>query len=165
MGRHRARFLYFTDHEPDLGRAIREGRHDEFAHFARFSDDSLRDSIPDPQAAATFKRSRLDWTERVRQPHARFLAHVRTMIALRSSDPVLAAPSRARTACEGQGPLLVARRWLGPEERTLMFNPGDSPERAGFSFASNDVLLSSTPLSHPGEVPPRTSVVVRTTRT
>jgi maltooligosyltrehalose trehalohydrolase len=46
-------FLYFTDHAPELGKKIVEGRRAEHAHT----------EIPDPQAASTFERSRLDWSE------------------------------------------------------------------------------------------------------
>jgi maltooligosyltrehalose trehalohydrolase len=56
-------FLYFTDHEPQLGQAITQGRRAEFATFAAFSDPGVRASIPDPQDAATFHASRLRWTE------------------------------------------------------------------------------------------------------
>jgi maltooligosyltrehalose trehalohydrolase len=157
-------FLYFTDHDEELGKAIRNGRHEEFAHFDRFSDPSVREQIPDPQATSTFKRSRLDWTERARQPHARTLDHVREMIALRLRDPVLSAPSRARMACEARGQLLVVRRWLGAEERTLVFNPTEVPLAAPLSFDRSDVLFSTTPLTHATEIPARASVLVRTSR-
>ena len=50
-----APFQYFTDHEdPFFANATREGRRREFGHFAGFSGE-----IPDPQAVATFERSRL----------------------------------------------------------------------------------------------------------
>ena len=51
-------FLYFTDHDEELGRAIRRGRHEEFAHFDRFSDESVREQIPDPQAASDLQAGR-----------------------------------------------------------------------------------------------------------
>ncbi|MGI8926806.1 MAG: malto-oligosyltrehalose trehalohydrolase, partial [Tepidiformaceae bacterium] len=56
-------FLYFTDHEPGLGRRVTEGRRTEFAAFAAFSDPRARERIPDPQAAETFLRSKLDPAE------------------------------------------------------------------------------------------------------
>src|SRR4029079_14880172 len=31
-------FLYFTDHQPELGRLVTEGRREEFKHFPAFSD-------------------------------------------------------------------------------------------------------------------------------
>lgn len=51
-------FLYFTDHPPGLAAAVRDGRRSEFAAFAQFANASLREQIPDPNAAATFERSR-----------------------------------------------------------------------------------------------------------
>ena len=50
-------FLFFTDHNPDLGKLVREGRRKEFAHFAEFSDPEKRERIPDPNAPSTFEAS------------------------------------------------------------------------------------------------------------
>jgi maltooligosyltrehalose trehalohydrolase len=50
-------FQFFTDHiDPEIARATREGRRREFASFSAFTGKD----IPDPQAAATFERSKLD---------------------------------------------------------------------------------------------------------
>src|SRR5690606_10289037 len=53
-------FLFFTDHHDELADAVREGRRNEFAHFAAFADPQQRARIPDPNAADTFEASRLD---------------------------------------------------------------------------------------------------------
>ncbi len=51
-----APFQYFTDHgNPDLQRAVSEGRRKEFEGFTW-------DQVPDPQDEATFQRSKLSWT-------------------------------------------------------------------------------------------------------
>ncbi|HUP72020.1 MAG TPA: malto-oligosyltrehalose trehalohydrolase [Acidimicrobiales bacterium] len=74
-------FLYFTDHaDPTLGDAVREGRRSEFASFGW--DPA---SIPDPQAAESFLRSKLDWSEIRRSPHSELLAWHRQLVALRSA--------------------------------------------------------------------------------
>src|SRR5262249_5870212 len=66
-------FQYFTDHhDPDLGRAVSEGRRNEFAAFGWRAED-----VPDPQDAATFERSKLDWAELDKDPHADVLAWYR----------------------------------------------------------------------------------------
>jgi len=78
-------FLYFTDHHAELGRLVREGRRAEFRHFRTFADASLRETIPDPQAAETFERSRLDWDERTRPGHAGVVALHRDLIAIRGA--------------------------------------------------------------------------------
>jgi malto-oligosyltrehalose trehalohydrolase len=51
-------FLFFTDHNPDLAKAVREGRRREFASFAKFSDPDNLAKIPDPNAVETFERSK-----------------------------------------------------------------------------------------------------------
>jgi maltooligosyltrehalose trehalohydrolase len=63
-------FMFFTDHAPDLGRKVTEGRRQEFSAFSAFADPAKREAIPDPQSPRTFERSRLDWDERSRPPHA-----------------------------------------------------------------------------------------------
>src|SRR5215212_10418733 len=59
-------FQFFTEHNPELGRLVTEGRRKEFAGFASFADPKRRAQIPDPQAESTFRRSALDWRERER---------------------------------------------------------------------------------------------------
>jgi maltooligosyltrehalose trehalohydrolase len=58
-----APFQFFTDHEPELGRKVTEGRREEFSGFEAFRDPSKRAQIPDPQAVETFLRSKLRWNE------------------------------------------------------------------------------------------------------
>ena len=53
----RTPFLFFTDHNPELGEMVREGRRKEFAHFPEFSDPEKRERIPDPNSPDTFTAS------------------------------------------------------------------------------------------------------------
>ena len=70
---------YFTDHQdPELGRAVSEGRRREFRSFGWRDED-----VPDPQDPATFERSRLRWEELGEPAHARLLAWHRDLLALR----------------------------------------------------------------------------------
>jgi len=77
-------FQYFTDHTPELGRLVRDGRRQEFAAFGW---NPLQ--IPDPQDPATFERSTLRWDERALPEHAAMLTWYRDLIALRRSEPVM----------------------------------------------------------------------------
>lgn len=52
-------FLFFTDFHDELADAVREGRRKEFAGHPAFSDEAQRERIPDPNAAATFERSKM----------------------------------------------------------------------------------------------------------
>jgi maltooligosyltrehalose trehalohydrolase len=78
-----APFLYFTDHEPELGRLVTEGRRREFNAFPEFADEASRSLIPDPQAASTFDASRLNWHEASREPHAGVRRLHQALLALR----------------------------------------------------------------------------------
>jgi maltooligosyltrehalose trehalohydrolase len=87
-------FLFFTDHNPELGRLVTEGRRREFARFQAFADERTRARIPDPQAASTFEASRLNWDEQVLDPHAGILELYRALLRLRRSEKALVAGTR-----------------------------------------------------------------------
>jgi maltooligosyltrehalose trehalohydrolase len=76
---------YFTDHpDPELGRAVSEGRRREFAAFGWDPE-----SVPDPQDPETWRRSVLDWGELGKPEHASVLDWHRTLVALRRDWPEL----------------------------------------------------------------------------
>ena len=76
---------YFTDHrDPQLGRAVSEGRRREFAAFGWGPDD-----VPDPQDPATFARSKLDWSEPAGGRHRALMDWHRALFALRRGYPEL----------------------------------------------------------------------------
>ncbi len=75
-------FQYFTDHrDPEVGRAVSEGRRKEFASFG------WRERVPDPQDPATFERSKLRWEELGEPGHRDMLEWYRRLIALRRRLP------------------------------------------------------------------------------
>jgi maltooligosyltrehalose trehalohydrolase len=79
-------FQFFCDFGPDLARAVLEGRRAEFGRFARYSDAAERERIPDPNDPATFRRSRLDWSELDDAQHAAWLAYHRELLAIRERE-------------------------------------------------------------------------------
>jgi len=84
----RTPWQFFTDHtDPGIARATREGRRAEFG-----SHGWAEAEVPDPQDPETFRRSRLDWSEPGREPHARVLAWYRDLLALRRATPDLRDP-------------------------------------------------------------------------
>jgi maltooligosyltrehalose trehalohydrolase len=101
-------FQYFTHHnDPELARAVTEGRRREFEAFGWKPDQ-----IPDPQDPATFQRSKLDWTERSREPHAGMLDWYRKLIALRRAVPELTDGrlDRVKVEFDEQAQWIVVRR-------------------------------------------------------
>lgn len=97
-------FQYFADHEdPQLARAVSEGRKREFQEFGWAPD-----SIPDPEKRDTFLRSKLNWNEINKGQHARMRDWYRDLIRLRRSTPSLnnGEPGNA------QATFNEADRWL-----------------------------------------------------
>ena len=122
-------FQYFTSHaDADLGRTVSTGRRREFAHFGWDPQE-----VPDPQDPATFERSRLEWAELGKEPHASLLAWHRRLIALRRQLPALTDPrlDRTRAECDEDAGWLVVRRGpvviaanLGADTWTFPAGPG-----------------------------------------
>ena len=105
-------FLYFTNHvDPELADAVHRGRREEFVALGW--DPA---SVPDPQAEETFLRSKLDWEERGRQPHAELLAWYRSLISLRQKSPAL-NDGRMRGVRVHTDP---AGRWLTVRRGTML---------------------------------------------
>jgi maltooligosyltrehalose trehalohydrolase len=70
-------FQFFTDYgDPALQQAVREGRQQEFKDF-----DFANDEVPDPQAPATFERSKLSW--QLTQGENLMLDWYKSLLALR----------------------------------------------------------------------------------
>ena len=91
-------FLFFTDHEEQIGRLVTEGRRSEFSEFSAFTDERTRDRIPDPQDPETFAASRLVWDEIASPAHAAILRLYRALIAFRRNVLDRAAGSRSVSA-------------------------------------------------------------------
>jgi maltooligosyltrehalose trehalohydrolase len=141
-------FLYFTDHPEPLGHLVTIGRRQEFGAFTAFRDPAVRDRIPDPQAAETFEASRLDWSERDREPHAAALRLHVALLALRRAEAALHAPDGRvrveavdddtlafrREAADGRETVLIVSRLCGNGTATLgrqdggLVTPGDRVE-------------------------------------
>ncbi len=104
-------FRFFTDHSPDLGRLVTEGRREEFRCFSSFSSPEARARIPDPQSRTTFEDSRLRWEEREREPHASVLRLNRALLALRRAEPALrdARACGVEVSAADAGTLLLRR--------------------------------------------------------
>jgi maltooligosyltrehalose trehalohydrolase len=81
-----APFLYFTDHNDELGKGVTEGRRKEFADFSEFRDPAKRAKIPDPQAISTFTRSKLKWAQIDKAPHLATLQLYRDFIEFRKKE-------------------------------------------------------------------------------
>jgi maltooligosyltrehalose trehalohydrolase len=116
-------FLYFTDHRDlELGEAVRRGRREEFAAFGWKPAE-----IPDPQAEATFLRSKLLWHELAEAPHSELLEWYRSLIRLRRESPILRDGSMKSTLVDFD----ETARWLKVERGpfSVICNLADSERR------------------------------------
>ena len=106
-------FQFFTDHHPELGTQVTEGRRQEFRAFAAFADAGTRARIPDPQAPSTFGSSRLRWKEIDDPAHAQVLRLYRRLLQLRTragtGGTTARAIDRETIALTGNGHVVVAR--------------------------------------------------------
>ncbi len=103
-------FQYFTDHDdPELGRAVSEGRRNEFSYFGWDPAD-----VPDPQDPSTFERSKLDWSEFDDDIHRSMSDWYRELIGVRRAFPCLSDPRLDRIDVE-----------IDADDRTLTVRRGD----------------------------------------
>ncbi len=110
-------FLYFTDHEPELGRRVTEGRGRDLQHIAGITTDAA----PDPQDPETFERCRLDWGYRSDLPHRGVLHLHRALLRLRREDPLFRdSPGRDAVIEPLEEDGLILRYILGGREALVV---------------------------------------------
>ena len=113
-------FAFFTDHdEAELGRAVSEGRAQE---FERMAWDTA--TVPDPQDRQTFTRSALDWTELDSSRGRTLFAAYRDLARLRRELPALTDPDLRATAAEvdEDARWLVVHRGRGADAVVVVAN-------------------------------------------
>ena len=173
-------FLYFTDHNAELGRLVTEGRRQEFSRFAAFADETTRARIPDPQAEGSFAASRLPWNEIDAASHAGVRRLYHALLTLRRREPALRTPEGAAVVALGEHTLAItrtsdareallllvcfrgsatvdARQWAAPElarlwEVVLTTEDGGFVEHAGDSITPAIDRDGLTTFSRPGAV-------------
>jgi maltooligosyltrehalose trehalohydrolase len=154
-------FLYFTDHQdPELGRAVSQGRRREFAAFGWDPEQ-----VPDPQAPQSFERSRLDWSEREREPHAGLLAWHRALLDLRRRTPELSDGCMERLCTRFD----EDTRWIRVDRGAvaIIANLGERLLRLPFERVPHRLLASSPRVRVCGdavELPPDGAGIFRTDR-
>lgn len=137
-------FLYFADHsDPELARAVSEGRKKEFAAFGWNPD-----SIPDPEKSSSFERSKLRWDEKYEGVHAEMLGWYKALIRFRKATPSLndGHEGNVRASFDEQA------KWLRMQRGnvTVLCNFGDREQEFGVS-RQDRVVLESKKVRQPGE--------------
>jgi maltooligosyltrehalose trehalohydrolase len=118
-------WMFFTDHDAELGALVSAGRRAEFGAHGWAARD-----VPDPQAPLTFERSRLDWAEADKDLGATMLRWYRDLVALRRGEPDLRADDLSEVGVRHGPDWFVVRRGsfevavnLGPRAAVLPVGP------------------------------------------
>jgi len=126
-----APFNYFISHsDPDLIKAVRYGRREEFASF-RWKGEPA-----DPQAEATFLHCKLDRELRFQGQHETLHSFYRELIRLRRELPSLRILDKERLEVIGleQEKVLLWRRWSEEEEAAAAFHFGKKEKSLSLSL-------------------------------
>lgn len=146
-------FPYFSDHDGDLGDAVRRGRRAEFATFGW-----PEDRVTDPQDPATFEAAVLRWRELDDDPHRSMLDWYCSLLRLRATHPALEpvqlpAPHevlhRDGVVAAHRGTLTVVAnlsdapaRWRGPcAGDVVLERHGSTVDRGGMDLAPAAVVV------------------------
>jgi maltooligosyltrehalose trehalohydrolase len=82
-------FIFFADHNSELGSKIKEGRFEFLKQFPSLANPDMQARLPDPTEPRSFESCRLDLSERERHHEAYALHH--DLLSLRRNDPVINA--------------------------------------------------------------------------
>ncbi|WP_380786795.1 malto-oligosyltrehalose trehalohydrolase [Sphingomonas sp. R86521] len=142
----RSPFLFFTDFHDDLADAVREGRRKEFAKFAAFADPEAREAIPDPNALATFERSRAE----AGPDGDEWRALYRELLAIRHREIVPRLRGAVAIGADAIGSGAVVARWRMGDGAvlTIALNLGDE----NVTFPETDILFANGDAGAPGSV-------------
>lgn len=138
-------FQFFTDHGPEIGPLVSQGRREELKDFAGFSGQ-----VPDPQDPATFWASKLDWSAQNESGHAELWEFYQELLRFRPllrGEFLAASPSQgALTLRRGTHLLAVALQdkveFSIPEAKLILsseesrFSPDPVPPQIGTGSVS-----------------------------
>ncbi|MCJ8519635.1 malto-oligosyltrehalose trehalohydrolase [Pseudorhizobium tarimense] len=154
-------FLFFTDFQGELAKAVRDGRRREFEGHAGHGDED--EVIPDPNLKSTFTDCKLDWQKPETEDGRGWMKLTKQLLQLRREKivPLIRNAKEAGGSILEAGDGVVAVRWTFPDgELGLAINLGDGgrplpnlpgepifrypAQASGSSLASNSVVVTAT---------------------
>lgn len=122
-------FLFFADHEGQLGKDVRKGRAEFLSQFPSIADAGAQALLHDPADPDVFERSTLDHAERDRPEHAAIVALHRDLLRLRRETPAFRAQAPRGldgTVLNGRtgGEALAMRYFDAAGDRLVLMNLG-----------------------------------------
>ncbi len=147
-------FLFFTDHNAELARQVREGRRREFSQFPAFADEAQRLRIPDPNDESTFTASR------PREDDSGTAEAVRALLRLRRERIVPGLDGCRSLGARVLGAAAVLARWRLGDGRELSLATNFGAESVAFVAPPGKCVFASLPDS---EAIPRDRLPARCT--
>jgi maltooligosyltrehalose trehalohydrolase len=156
-----APFLFFTDHNEELARAVREGRRREFASFPQFSDPATLQKLPEANARETFDRSKPLGNSANNETRNAFY---RKLLKLRRDHIVPRLAGAHALDADAAGSAAVRARWRMGDGSVLVLacNLGAQavaidPTRGDCLFATSDMARRS---ARDGRLEPYTTLAL-----
>jgi maltooligosyltrehalose trehalohydrolase len=138
-------FLFFTSHNEDLAKLVREGRRAEFQHFAAFANEATRARIPDPNEFATFADSIPPSDEAEEAPFDVILRDTTDLLALRARAITPGIPGCRSTGSEVLGLKAVRAGWRLGNNAALTLLINLAPEAMAIAPLGGRVLHATPP--------------------
>lgn len=126
-------FLYFADHEGELGHIVSAGRRSFLEQFASLTSPDIQKKFSEPSDIETFRRCKLDHSERLKN-NGVYSLH-RDLLKLRGEDPVFGA----------QRTDWMHGAVLGREAFVMRFFGGDEGDRLVLVNLGKDLKMSPAP--------------------
>ncbi|MBW4631137.1 MAG: malto-oligosyltrehalose trehalohydrolase [Iphinoe sp. HA4291-MV1] len=130
-----APFIYFVSHgDPDLIRAVRQGRKQEFAAF------HAQGEPPDPESSETFLKCKLNWDKRKEGKHQALWSLYQYLIQLRHTIPALVKRERQNIEVGflETEKIVWWRRWSEANQILCIMNFNTSNVNFGLTIPGND---------------------------
>lgn len=157
----RAPFLFFTDHNEELAKAVREGRRREYGGFPQFSDPRLLARIPDPNAVDTFERSKP--APDTASATNRWQLYER-LLALRRTDIVPRLPGTRAIDASSVGPTAVIARWRMGDGSLLLLASNLGETSSDIPQQKDEILFASSEAAQraaqAGRIAPHSTIAV-----
>ena len=154
-------FLFFTDHNEELAKAVRKGRRREFAKFPQFSNPQLLSEISDPNALATFQQSRPDFARPGKNQREDLYQR---LLAIRRDTIVPRLPGTRAIDASAIGAAAVMVRWRMGDGSLLFLATNLGPEAVAMRRPNEQFLYASSEdakrAATKGHIPPYSTIAI-----